>query len=237
MSGIKWSKEEDSVVLSNYKKLTAKKIGLLINRSETAVHIRAFKLNLRTAQKSIVIGQVFNHLTVTKFSDRRSSTRQSYVFCKCTCGIEKEFLSSNLNQGYTTSCGCTTRQRHGQVSYNSIYQAYKRGARDRNYEFNLDINKFIEIISKNCFYCNSSPKPHNHYLRKKSNKIRAKFETFEEAWVYINGIDRIDNTKGYIIDNVVPCCSICNMAKNDLSLDEFTIWIKNLYSNFIKKDT
>jgi hypothetical protein len=29
------------------------------------------------------------------------------------------------------------------------------------------------------------------------------------------GLDRLDNTKGYIIDNVVRCCSVCNTAKSD----------------------
>lgn len=34
-------------------------------------------------------------------------------------------------------------------------------------------------------------------------------------------IDRVDNTKGYIFGNVVPCCDRCNKAKSDLSVSDF----------------
>jgi len=35
------------------------------------------------------------------------------------------------------------------------------------------------------------------------------------------GIDRIDSSKAYTIDNVVPCCSMCNIIKGPLSLTTF----------------
>lgn len=28
------------------------------------------------------------------------------------------------------------------------------------------------------------------------------------------GLDRLDNSRGYHLDNVVPCCSICNISRN-----------------------
>lgn len=31
------------------------------------------------------------------------------------------------------------------------------------------------------------------------------------------GLDRVDNTKGYDITNVVPCCVVCNMVKADMT--------------------
>ena len=34
--------------------------------------------------------------------------------------------------------------------------------------------------------------------------------------------------KGYLIDNVVPCCALCNTAKCKLSYDEFTNWLKRI---------
>ena len=36
-----------------------------------------------------------------------------------------------------------------------------------------------------------------------------------------SNLDRIDNSRGYFIDNIVPCCIICNKAKGLLSADEF----------------
>lgn len=39
-----------------------------------------------------------------------------------------------------------------------------------------------------------------------------------------SGLDRIDNSKGYAIDNVVPCCKRCNRGRQDLfSLEEWQI--------------
>jgi hypothetical protein len=40
-----------------------------------------------------------------------------------------------------------------------------------------------------------------------------------------NGIDRVDNSKGYILGNCVPCCSWCNRAKADGTLAKFMDWI------------
>jgi 5-methylcytosine-specific restriction endonuclease McrA len=49
-----------------------------------------------------------------------------------------------------------------------------------------------------------------------------------------SGIDRIDNTLGYNIENCVSCCKDCNRAKSDKTLNEFKEWITNLYNNTIK---
>lgn len=43
-----------------------------------------------------------------------------------------------------------------------------------------------------------------------------------------NGIDRIDNQKGYSLDNVVACCRICNNAKSDMTVHEFHSWIMRI---------
>lgn len=39
--------------------------------------------------------------------------------------------------------------------------------------------------------------------------------------VLMNGIDRFDNALGYSIENVVPCCRVCNIAKAQYSKEEF----------------
>lgn len=40
------------------------------------------------------------------------------------------------------------------------------------------------------------------------------------------GIDRINNFKGYNLDNCVPCCKYCNISKNNRSLEDFLEHIK-----------
>jgi hypothetical protein len=33
---------------------------------------------------------------------------------------------------------------------------------------------------------------------------------------------------GYVPGNVVPCCHICNLAKKDMSYEEFISWIDDV---------
>ena len=40
-----------------------------------------------------------------------------------------------------------------------------------------------------------------------------------------NGIDRIDSSKDYTLDNCNPCCQICNIAKRNMPLEKFQLWI------------
>lgn len=40
------------------------------------------------------------------------------------------------------------------------------------------------------------------------------------------GLDRVDNTKGYIQGNVVRCCHVCNRAKGELPVGAFIAWAR-----------
>ena len=84
-----------------------------------------------------------------------------------------------------------------------LYRTTKYSAKKRNYEFNLSLNEFKDIVSKSCIYCNE-------------NKKRI-------------GIDRIDNFIGYTKENSVSCCKNCNMMKKDLSKKEFLSHIEKIY--------
>jgi hypothetical protein len=46
-----------------------------------------------------------------------------------------------------------------------------------------------------------------------------------------NGIDRIDNSIGYIKVNCVACCKHCNYAKGNLSIADFNTWTKRFVKN------
>ena len=48
----------------------------------------------------------------------------------------------------------------------------------------------------------------------------------------LNGIDRIDNTRGYIVDNCVSCCSICNRMKGSLDYVTYINRCKHISFNF-----
>lgn len=55
-----------------------------------------------------------------------------------------------------------------------------------------------------------------------------------DPWKH-NGIDRVDSSKGYTLDNCVPCCSKCNYAKHEMSVEEFKEYITNVYQKLILK--
>ena len=47
----------------------------------------------------------------------------------------------------------------------------------------------------------------------------------------VNGIDKIIPNLGYIQNNIVSCCTYCNRAKSDLSVDQFKQLIIKIYNN------
>ena len=74
---------------------------------------------------------------------------------------------------------------------------YKTGAKSRNLEWGLTHDEALKMIChQNCFYCNSAPNP-------------------------LNGIDRVNNSMSYVIDNCVSCCKTCNFAKGEWSAPSF----------------
>jgi len=49
-----------------------------------------------------------------------------------------------------------------------------------------------------------------------------------------NGIDRVNNTQGYKVENCVAACKHCNYVKGDLSLEDFNTWRKRFVLKQIK---
>lgn len=179
-------------------------------------------------------GKKFSRLFVVELNHLEPKQKNSsYWKCLCDCGnfvIVKGTLLSSEN---TKSCGCLQKQLAsriikrenykkalplGDAAKNDLYRQYKKGAKNRNLDFLISYEEFIEITLKNCDYCNAKPSaihsnPH-----------------WNGCHLY-NGIDRVDNNKGYFIGNVVPCCKRCNAAKSNLSKDEFLNLVVNIFYN------
>lgn len=152
---------------------------------------------------------------ILKFTGKKRR-RDPIWLCQCDCGIIKEVTSNSLRNG-SKSCGCLKHENSGRPKipgaiYSSLIARYKFDAKSRNLDFNLNRNDFIDLTKLNCFYCNKNP----------SNKIIVK-----NIELIYNGIDRIDNSKGYILDNVVTCCKKCNSDKKSISV-EMIIKLYNL---------
>lgn len=106
----------------------------------------------------------------------------------------------------------------------ALYVEYKHNAEHRQHNFNLSFSEFNNLITQPCFYCGAEPNIKNGgHLDKRKNK--------DQPDLFTNGIDRIDSTKDYTIDNCVSCCSMCNMMKNTYSLNDFLNHVSNIYNH------
>ena len=178
-------------------------------------------------------GEIFGRLTVIRRNlEECRDGRSAYWLCKCSCGNEKTICGANLIQG-TKSCGCFAKelislrgkQKHlpqGEASFNAIFYYYKRNAAIRNYAFALKKEEFKEFVTGKCHYCGAS----------ESNLKKTREATGNFAY---NGIDRVDNTKGYNKDNCVSCCKICNRMKLTMTQKEFAKWIATAYEHWAKQ--
>ena len=107
---------------------------------------------------------------------------------------------------------------------NQLYRTYKTNSQKRGHEFLLTQEEFESIIFQNCHYCGESPRPMTE------SQMIGHGNPNQPPLCY-NGIDRLDSTKDYTIDNVVPCCPRCNYMKHILNYDEFLSHIKKIYNN------
>jgi phage/plasmid-associated DNA primase len=94
-----------------------------------------------------------------------------------------------------------------------MYARYKIQADKRGLSFNLSKDDFSKLIRMDCHYCGAKPKQ----LRF-TDRVSAIF----------TGIDRMNNSEGYELSNVVSCCSLCNFMKVKLSHDEFIAQCKRI---------
>jgi hypothetical protein len=87
----------------------------------------------------------------------------------------------------------------------TILGRYKLNAQKRHIPFELSILEFMALWQLPCYYCG--------------------------AIIPTIGIDRVDNTKGYQFQNVVPCCSTCNFMKMSLTQDQFYAHIRAIINH------
>lgn len=91
-------------------------------------------------------------------------------------------------------------------SKNAWYR-FRYSTKKRKLKYTISRDFYEELLTKPCHYC---------------GMLRS--STSLSSW-----IDRVDNEKGYLIDNVLPCCPTCNKLKSDyLTKEEIEEIIKLL---------
>lgn len=162
-------------------------------------------------------GQVFNKLEFIKFEIFKNN--HSYWNVKCYCGNIFITQATSVKNGTVKSCGCSRRLENGEASFNHLFATRKRNAvSSRNLKWDLNKEQFKILSKQNCYYCGVEPQQkHEGY-------------SFYGEYIY-NGIDRINNQIGYIIDNCVSCCKKCNFMKGTLCHTDFINQIKQICKN------
>lgn len=211
-------------------------------------------LKLKYPQKEIgraedLTKQIFGKWTVLYRTLNDSNNKAMWV-CQCECGTIKPVAAKSLKSSTSKGCGCERLKTIAKKADEKIHQydennnlvlkkcfrcqqwlsldnfwknktskdgyhneckdcslkakenrfnIYKKNAKKRNLVFSLTKDDFYRLTSKQCIYCGDL----NDY----------------------NGIDRIDSTKGYFLENCVPCCEICNKMKLD---HQYNFWISHM---------
>ena len=168
-------------------------------------------------------GRRFGKLVALDFFRKKEGSKQYSVIvwkCICDCGGTTNVRAGHLIRGAIKSCRCLLgEKRPKNTAFNMLYSRYKRSSFRRKLEFTLSKSEFTAIVTQNCHYCGAFP---TQKSLAKSGKYAAK-----DLFLY-NGIDRINSLVGYTIENIVPCCGICNRAKYTMSYEDFKNWINSL---------
>lgn len=175
---------------------------------------------------SYLVGEKYNELKILNVLPITHGERLK-VECLCDCGnvVTKTFKQVKNNHvktcgHYKKSCfknGGKYRRRSSpeEVLFNSLFRSYKYSARDRAVEFHLTETQFKVLIEQNCHYCGAPPQQivKVHYLN--------------ETLTY-TGVDRMINSLGYINENCVPCCKVCNRGKSNMDYCDFINYITRI---------
>lgn len=99
----------------------------------------------------------------------------------------------------------------------SLFCQYKRTASKKEHAFELTINQARALFFGNCHYCGIPPQ-----------------QIFRG--ILYNGIDRVDNSLGYLDSNTVSACGFCNYAKRGNSVQQFYVWIERVAQHHGKRE-
>ena len=210
---------------------------------------RSKGLHLHYKTKPINVGEKYGMLTILKEVGKPQTKYRDtnrYFLCKCECGNEKIVRQSLLKNGRTKSCGCLNKSIVVDNDKSKMCSGCSQFLVCDNFStFNLSRdNKVFEYRRSRCKTC---LKKYNQDRRSTSPEIklseilnRCKTKNFdcdldvqfiENAWDHpcfycggerpTNGFDRVDNSRGYLKDNSVPCCKVCNYMKKTMDVDDF----------------
>jgi hypothetical protein len=141
-----------------------------------------------------------------------------YIFDCLGCGEEMS-VKPHYVVKHSGKCKSCSQKKD---AYLSIFNAFKLGSASRGLKVDIDFQDFLNFTKiPDCHYCGDllEWKPHK-------DPGTTSFRYF---------LDRKDSNIGYELDNLVTCCTLCNLTKSDKFTYEEFIKIGQVIRN-IKED-
>lgn len=168
-------------------------------------------------------GEQVKGFTVIKYLGKNSK-----YLALCSCGAETVIIPKRIHERIgCRNCAKGRSKPHKQLPnnealFNIVVTQYKRSAKKRKIAYQLTDKQVIDLVIQDCHWCGNPPS-RKTYLPKYPNRF-----------ILTNGIDRVNNTLGYTINNCVPCCKQCNIAKRTLTREEFLSWINRVHNKWFE---
>lgn len=174
---------------------------------------------IRRIQSGLAAGtdmtQRYGKLTITSIQPG-SKNHHRMALCTCDCGGARTVRVTKLGRGLVSECArCSmeTARLAGRLSRRRLpalerrirdsYGVYSGNAARKGLPFQIPLDHFRSLVTSACRYCGEADG--------------------------IRGIDRLNSGLGYSFANCVACCSICNYAKRQMSVEAFLAWVKRVY--------
>ncbi len=148
-------------------------------------------------------------------SIKGAKNRHPQVRFRCACGKERTARATKVRLGIISLCANCAKSAAAKRGADKRrlpekervlrdrWSMYKCNAKAKGVEMRLSFQEFESLFSSPCDYCGGDG----------------------------GGIDRIDSSRGYVLDNVAPCCSKCNYAKRDMSRADFLSWVQSVHDH------
>lgn len=168
-------------------------------------------------------GETYFKLKIIKKLERiRRSTFEYECLCECGQTVIAQYSRGKFSKKCCKDClPVRVSEKKGMLQevvdlYSTIRNRYRRDGAARGYTFELTNEQFDKLIVGDCHYCGR-------------NKVSRQLYNSRE--VFYTGIDRVDNEKGYHIDNCVSCCKYCNSSKKAITKDMVEKIYKFIFGN------
>lgn len=229
----RWDEESLNFLKNNYGIIKADEIAKHLGISKNKVIHKAFRIGLKSNKAKFIqdnnedkiLKKVSSKFTIIEYSE---NTRPN-ILVKCPY-CENAILAKphTLVSGHTKSCGCIhgLKRRRGTKNISSTFWSRLiQHAKARGLDIEISIQDLEELLLKQNFKCALSGIP-----------ISVGYGSLKKSGEVTGSVDRIDNNKGYLKDNIQFVHKDINWMKQDFNQDIFLEYCYKIYRKHHKNE-